>query len=237
MESLVQKAERFDSLSFIAAGISHDLNNFIGGIMGNIELAVLSLEPGHPSQKNLDHAMDILSKTHDLTKQLNSVSKGTELSSELIDIEKLIRETATPYYRKKSCIKMNFEFDTKLPRIIANRTQMMQVIANLLINAIQSITGNGSIHLKCTTDVDFTQIPLQEDKSYLKFSVTDSGSGIDPEVLQHIFEPYYTTKKDGTGLGLAIVSSIIKKHGGYLQVSSGIGKGTTFEIYLPAQFE
>jgi signal transduction histidine kinase len=152
----------------------------------------------------------------------------------LVQLTPLLRE-AVNLAVKGSSVRPIFEISPDLPAVMADSTQIVQVIHNLALNAIQSMPGGGD--LKVTAGVlpeDEAEFLALEDFRWVRVSVVDSGAGIPPEALSRIFEPFFTTKSKGTGLGLATCYTIVKRHGGHLKVESTPGRGTTFHVLLPA---
>jgi CheY-like chemotaxis protein len=173
-------------------------------------------------------------RARDLTLQLLTFAKGGDPVRKAVALAEVVRETAE-FALHGSNVRCEFDVAHDLWPADVDKGQIGQVVQNIVINAMQAMPQGGVIRIKLgNTVVDSgTAFDLSAGR-YLKLSVTDTGSGIDPEHLSRIFDPYFTTKPTGTGLGLATVYSIVKKHSGRIEVRSKMGAGTTFEIWLPA---
>ncbi len=229
-----EKIRRIESLGILAGGIAHDFNNLLTGLIGNISLAKLLIDPEHEAYKKLTVAEAAAARTRDLTKQLLIFSKGGAPVKTTTDIKKIIEE-AVNISLSGSNIKLKLIFDKNLWLTEVDKGQLYQVIQNLVINARQAMPNGGVLEISCMNYIHYknNSLPLEQGK-YIKIDVKDTGIGIPRKYLDNIFDPYFTTKDKGSGLGLTICFSIIKKHGGHITVDSSVGVGTTFSIYLPA---
>ncbi len=229
-----EKIRRIESLGILAGGIAHDFNNLLTGLIGNISLAKLLLDPEHEAYKKLTVAEAAAARTRDLTKQLLIFSKGGAPIKTTTDIKKLI-EDAVSLSLSGSNIKHKFDFDKDLWLTHVDKGQLYQVIQNLVINARQAMPSGGVLEISCHNYIKTkdNMLPIANGK-YVRIDIKDYGIGIPEKYINNIFDPYFTTKDKGSGLGLTICFSIIKKHGGHITVESEVGIGTTFTIYLPA---
>ncbi len=225
--------EKLHSIGILAGGIAHDFNNLLGGILGSIELAKMNSPPGSLVNSYLDMARKELQKATSLTRQLLTFSKGGELILEVENIAEIIKEV-TMFHISGTRVQAHFDLSNDLWHVLVDEGQISQVIANLIINAIQAMPEGGNIFIKAeNVKIDGERdVPLKG--NFVKIAIRDEGVGIPKKHLNKIFEPYFTTKESGSGLGLSIVASIIAKHHGYINVESEPGIGTTFIIYLPA---
>lgn len=237
MEEDIIKVQKFESLAVLAGGIAHDFNNFQAVILGNIEIMKMLIKPEDEIFKNLTNAENALMQAGELARQLISFAKGGDPVREVVSISELIEES-TKLALSGSHVRSEFCLPEGTWLIDADKGQIGQVISNLIINAKQAMPKGGIIKINSeninVTIKDF--LPLNEGK-YVKVTLEDTGTGICDEHLKNIFDPYYTTKEKGSGLGLATTYSIIKKHNGHITVSSEIGVGTIFYIYLPASMQ
>jgi len=232
LEEEQQKSQKLESLGILAGGIAHDFNNILTSILGNVSLA--RMKTAEPELvRPLEQAEKASLRARDLTQQLLTFAKGGEPVKERINVTDLIRESAE-FALRGSAISISYHFAERLPLIAADRSQLNQVIQNLVINAVQAMPAGGKI------DIDVQVMPVTgqpdlplPDGKYVRIRVSDTGIGIPEKHLKRIFDPYFTTKQAGSGLGLSVVYSIIKRHGGYISVAS-TGEGATFSIYLPA---
>ncbi len=230
------KMKKLESVGVLAGGIAHDFNNLLTAIMGNISLAAHLANPDDKITQLLAVAEKASLRAKNLTQQLLTLSKGGDPIKETSSIVQVIKESADfVLHGGKSDYKL--ELPENLWLVDIDRGQMAQVIQNLIINARQAMPGGGTIIISCTNlESTANEEPdplLPTQNKYLKISVTDTGVGMPANVVDKIFDPYFSTKQAGSGLGLAITHSIIKKHKGNITVISKSGEGTTFNIYLP----
>ncbi|MEE9542617.1 MAG: PAS domain-containing protein, partial [Thermodesulfobacteriota bacterium] len=233
MEADRLKMQKLESIGVLAGGIAHDFNNLLTAILGNISLSIMGLDPDDKTLKRLKEAERASLFARDLTQQLLTFAKGGAPIMETLPIDELIREPAELALRgsNKSSV---FKIPSGLPSVEADKGQIAQVINNLVINADQAMPIGGVILIsaeKVSIDTN-THLPLKKG-GYILIRVADEGTGISPEHLSKVFDPYFTTKQKGSGLGLASAYSIIKNHMGHIDLKSTVGKGTTFKIYLP----
>jgi len=234
MERELLKADKLESLGLLAGGIAHDFNNILMGIMGNISLAKMEIDPEEELFDILTEAENASIRAKELTQQLLTFSKGGAPIRQSIDIEKLIKDTCKFALRGSN---VSFEFKTAGNIWAANvdEGQISQVINNLIINAKHAMPGGGRIWVRVenANTEEVSKKPLSPGR-FVKIVVEDEGIGIPKEYLSKIFDPYFTTKQQGSGLGLSSVYSIIKRHSGHIEVESELGKGTRFTLFLPA---
>ncbi|MEI7556881.1 ATP-binding protein [Candidatus Chlorohelix sp.] len=232
MDQELQKTGKLESLGVLAGGIAHDFNNILTIILGNIALA--SQLNGKESGEALESAEKAANRASNLAQQLLTFARGGEPLKSNLRLEKLVREESK-FANHGSNVELEYKFAPDLWWVVGDRGQLGQVIQNLVINASQAQPNGGKIEIRGQNLIlDEEYGLLLPDGKYIKISVQDWGSGIAPENLSKVFDPYFTTKQSGNGLGLAISYSIIRKHNGLLMVESEQGKGTTFHIYLPA---
>ena len=228
------KAQKLESLGILAGGIAHDFNNLLTAILGNISLARMRMKNEDSLVKLLEEAEKASFHAKDLTQQLLTFARGGAPVKKAVSVERLIRDSAA-FSLRGSNIRSDFSFAENLWPVEIDAGQMVQVFNNILINACQAMPAGGSIRIAAENDAVEPDdgMPLDEGR-YVKISIEDHGTGIAEEHLRNIFDPYFTTKQQGSGLGLAITHSIIKNHDGHISVTSRLGQGTTFVIYLPA---
>ena len=234
LESELQRATKLESLGLLAGGIAHDFNNLLTVVMGNISLAILDLKKETESTSWLREAERAVGRARDLTHQLLTFSKGGAPIRSAVVLADVVREVAQ-FALRGSNVLCVFDIADDLRPADVDKGQIGQVVQNIVINAMQVMPDGGQVTITLqneTGDPGFGKI--LEPGAYLKLSIADHGSGIKPEHLGRIFEPYFTTKKTGSGLGLATVYSIVKKHLGHITVESELGRGTVFHIWLPA---
>ena len=234
MEEEVQKAAKLESLGVLAGGITHDLNNFLTIILGNLSLAKMHTNKDQKVYEYFEEMEEGLTRTGYLTGQLVTFAKGGKPLTKAVSIRKLIEEVSTLVLSGSKTSHELF-LAKELPLVEIDQGQITQVITNLLINADQAMPEGGKVKITAQSIIvanENNTMQLQTG-SYLALSIIDEGIGISNQILPKIFDPYFTTKEEGSGLGLTICYSIVKKHGGHISVQSEDGKGTSFTVYLP----
>lgn len=246
LEKQLLKSQKMEAIGSMAGGIAHDFNNILSGIIGYAELVeIFEINDVSEIKKNLKEILGAAYRARDLVKQILLFSRDsdhdvapTKLSAVLGEALKLIRPS-TP---KSIQIVEKVEIDNDI--ILADSTQIHQVIINLMTNSIYAMRENGGTLTVKLQEVSLERNPVGIDSvdltsKMVMLEIKDSGVGIPNEVLDHVFEPYFTTKNrgEGTGFGLALVHGIVKSHKGYIEVESTVGLGTCFRIYLPQKDE
>ena len=228
----LERVQRLESLGQLAGGLAHDFNNHLTGVIGNLSLAILE---SHDDKLNdiLEDCMHAAKGASNLSNELLTFAKGGVPVKNTINIAHLLKETVR-FTLRGANVSCSFDIADDSIVINADSSQIRQVLSNLLINAKQSMPNGGEIEvsLKEISKSQIKSYPLKEDKQYIEITITDSGIGIEEKNLEKIFEPYFTSKQKGSGLGLATAFSIINNHNGYITVTSELGKGTSFSIYL-----
>jgi two-component system cell cycle sensor histidine kinase/response regulator CckA len=218
-------SQRMENIGSLASGIVHDVNNILFPVGIAIGLATPKLPPDMRPMMN--NAQVLMRRAATLFKQLLSIARGKENSRKRLNLAQLLREII-PFIGETfpKSLEMKLMVDDE-PIIVANESQIYQVVLNLCINARDAMEGIGSL----TVTLDETQD--ESGKRWARIAVVDSGPGIAEPVLSHIFEPFFTTKANGTGLGLSTVQNIVRAHGGTISTTSMMSIGTTFTILLP----
>jgi len=234
MEEELLKIKKLESVGVLAGGIAHDFNNILAAILGNINLALLYIKPEEKIYSLLKDAEKASLRAKSLTQQLLTFSKGGEPVRKIASISEIITDSAE-FVLRGSKIKCKYDIPDNLWPVEIDAGQMSQVIQNIIINASNAMPEGGVVDVSCENYLKKeSAVTTIRPGQYIKISIKDQGIGIPPQMLDKIFDPYYTTKQKGSGLGLAVTHSIINKHGGYIFVNSIQGEGTTFTIYLPA---
>ena len=241
IEVQFMRAQRMESLGILAGGIAHDLNNILTPIMLSIDMLKSMAVDSHT--KSILETIEISARRgSDIVQQVLSFARGMEGQRIVIqpkyllkDIEHIVTDTFPNDIR----LQLTLPHDTWT--ILGDPTQVQQILLNLCVNARDAMPNGGTLSIRaenCTVDEHYVAMNRQaKPGSYVAISVTDAGCGIPQEIIDKIFEPFFTTKDvgKGTGLGLSSVKAIVKNHGGFINVYSEPGRGTTFKIYLPAQ--
>jgi two-component system cell cycle sensor histidine kinase/response regulator CckA len=239
-EDHLRRSQRLESVGTLAAGVAHDFNNLLTVIQGNTDIMAMDLQQTHPHFERLREILRQVQSAKRLTGQLLGYARKGRFEVRLLDINQIIRETAETFGRTRKEISIHVELDPKLEIFEGDAGQIEQLVLNLLLNAGDAMPGQGTLDIQ-TRNVNHEEISgnifTPKEGTYVMIAVHDTGVGMDPETRERIFEPFFTTKQmgRGTGLGLASVYGAVKGHGGYIDVESEIGRGTTFRIYLPVK--
>jgi PAS domain S-box-containing protein len=235
----LQLAQKMEAIGTLAGGIAHDFNNLLMAIQGNVSLALFDMEPSHPQHRILANIEKLVRSGADLTSKLLGYARKGKYESRPLGLNDLVRETSETFGRMRKDITIFRDLSEDLKNVIADKGQIEQVLLNLFVNAADAMPAGGKLILK-SRNVTHQDIPFKgytiKPGSYVMLTVTDTGVGMDKDVITRIFDPFFTTKKmgRGTGLGLASAYGIVKGHNGYIDVTSKKDKGSVFYIYLPA---
>jgi PAS domain S-box-containing protein len=242
LEAQFLRAQRMESIGTLASGIAHDLNNILTPILANAQLLQMRL-------KNLDERNQRMLKTIEvntkrgalLVQQVLSFARGVEGKHTILQIKHVIWEIQQIVEQTfPKFITVQTEVSKDLWTVAGNSTQLHQVLMNLCVNARDAMPEGGLLKITAENffiDEGYARLNLEAKVgAYVVVTVSDQGTGISPEIIDRIFEPFFTTKEigKGTGLGLSTVIGIIKSHGGFVNVTSSMGKGTQFKLFLPA---
>ena len=243
LEAQLVQVQKLEAIGTLAGGIAHDFNNILAPIIGYSELALKEIAADTRLYRNIEQVLRSGHRAKDLVKQILTFGRKTEQERGPVQVSTLVKETEKMLRSTLPStieIRRNIDSEATYITVMADPTQIHQVLMNLCTNAAHAMREKGGV-LSMTlakVEIDSTlsaEIPDLEDGSYLRLSVSDTGHGMDEEVIQRIFDPYFTTKgpDEGTGLGLAVVYGIVKDLSGGITVSSNPGEGTTFEVFLP----
>ncbi|MBU5635144.1 PocR ligand-binding domain-containing protein [Geomonas sp. Red69] len=239
-EEQLRQALKMESVGRLAGGVAHDFNNMLTVIMGQAQLAQMKITPGHELWQPLEQIATAAQRSSQITRQLLAFSRKEIIDPRPIDLNQLVAVTQKTLLRLiEESIILNFRPGADLWSVKMDPSQVDQILVNLAVNARDAMPDGGvlSIH---TDNVHLSQKSCQYLRDsvpgdYVQLVVSDTGVGMGEEVLEHVFEPFYTTKGigKGTGLGLATVYGIVRQNGGFINVYSEAGHGTSFKIYLP----
>lgn len=238
LEAQLQQAKKMEAIGTLAGGVAHDFNNLLMVMQGNVSLMLCDIDPTHPHCQSLKDIEKKIRSGAKLTAQLLGYARKGKYEVMPINLNRLVEETSEAFGRTKKEITIHPDLARDLYAIEADRGQIEQVLYNLYINAENAMPGGGKIVLKSmnvTHEVMKRKLYDPKPGKYVLLTVTDTGIGMDKDTQSRIFEPFFTTREmgRGTGLGLASVYGIIKGHGGYIDVESEKGRGTTFYVFLP----
>lgn len=227
------RQQKLESLGVLAGGIAHDFNNILMGILGSLSIARTRLDSTEEVGGMLEQAEQACLRARTLTTQLLTFAKGGAPVKRVLSLRGVARDSAELALRG-SAARLAFHCQDALPPVEGDEGQLSQVISNLVLNAQQSMKEGGTVQLRLEGVELGNGLGALPPGAYVRVDVEDTGSGIEPQNLTRIFDPYFTTKPSGNGLGLASVHSIVQRHGGHVAVDSELGKGTRFSVYLPA---
>ncbi len=241
LEAQLRHAQKMETVGTLAGGIAHDFNNILQAILGYSHMTLDDLIPGSRARDNLDHVIKAANRASDLVRQILTFSRQVEVERKPTPLQPIVLE-ALKLLRNSlpSTIEIRQRVEGSAPAIMADATQVHQVIMNLGTNAAHAMRGIGG-RIEVSLDVvdldsEFVRLhPNLEPGVHVRLTVSDSGRGMEESVRERVFEPFFTTKKgEGTGLGLSVVHGIVASHGGEITVGSERGRGTTFTIFFPS---
>jgi len=238
-EAMLRQAQKMEAVGTLTGGLAHDFNNLLAIVMLNLE-NVLDLAPIGEVQESIERALSAAEKGGELTRQLLTFARKQPLRPQLLDLNDLIGKTVKLLDRALGeQVVIRFEPSAGLPRVAIDGAQLDSAIVNLSVNARDAMPGGGLLTIRSvlmTLDAAETSGPVQiPPGTYAVVEVSDTGTGMPPDVAKRVFEPFFTTKGPGrgTGLGLSMVFGFMKQSRGYTTVHSVEGRGTTFRLYLP----
>jgi len=239
LEAQLQHAQRMEAIGTLAGGIAHDFNNLMMGMLGNISLMLFDTEPSYRHYDKLKNIEKLIENGSKLTNQILGYARRGKYEIKPTILNHIVKESSETFGRTRKEITIHRELADDLFATEVDESQIQQVLMNLYVNSANAMPGGGDLILK-TMNVSHQKMRDKPYKvksgNYVMLKVTDNGTGMDKKTTERIFEPFFTTKEmgRGTGLGLASAYGIIKGHGGYVDVDSKEGLGTSFYIYLPA---
>jgi CheY-like chemotaxis protein len=241
LEAQLFQSQKMESLGLLAGGIAHDFNNILFAIQGNIQITLYSLSEDSPLRSHLDEAMKALNRAKEMVKHILAFSRQSEAEKKPVKVQFIIKEVVRLLNSSiPSTITIHQNIDSDAGPVYADPSQIHQILMNLATNAFHAMENDGG-HFELNLDQveissdELTIHPDIQQGKYIKLTISDTGQGINPEIMGKIFDPYFTTKAigKGSGLGLSIVHGIVKNHRGAITVYSQPGKGTVFTILLP----
>jgi len=242
LESQLLQAQKMEAIGTLAGGIAHNFNNLLMSIQGNTSLMLLDTNPNHPHYERLTNIEKSVQSGSKLTSQLLGYARGGRYEVKPISINRIITDTSATFSMTRKDITLHQDLEHTLSGVKADQGQIEQIILNIYVNAAEAMIGGGKLFIT-TRNISHKDIKKKpytiKPGNYILLTIRDTGTGMDKATQAKVFDPFFTTKglAKGTGLGLASVYGIIKAHGGYIDLESQKGQGTTFFIYLPASKE
>jgi PAS domain S-box-containing protein len=240
LESQLAQTQRMEAVGRLAGGIAHDFNNILTAIGGFSELAASSLPADHPASSDLREVLKASDRAAGLTRDLLAFSRRQVMQPRLVDLNEVVEGMRTMLERTLGeDVALRIRPQSGLGLTVADRSRMEQVVLNLAVNARDAMPEGGMLTIT-TADADLDEAYQRTHVGtaagrYVSMTVADTGVGMTPDVLEHVFEPFYTTKPrtEATGLGLSIVSGIVEQSGGFIVVDSSPGSGSVFTVFMP----
>ncbi len=243
LEAQIQKTQKLESLGVLAGGIAHDFNNLLVGVLGNADLALHDLAPEAPARSSVKDIVTAAERATELVRQMLAYAGKGKFLVEVLDLNAVVEEMThllDVSISKKAILR--FDLNEEIPSIEADATQIRQVVMNLITNASDAIGDRSGVISIRTGAMECDKAYLEEtyldddlkEGQYVYLEVSDTGQGMDEEIRQKVFDPFFSTKFTGRGLGLAAVLGIVRSHKGAIKIYSEPGKGTTFKVLLPA---
>lgn len=239
LQTLLMHAQKMEAIGTLAGGIAHNFNNVLMAIQGRVSLMLLDKDPHGPDFEHLKCIEDYIKNAAGLTKNLLDFARSGKYEVSPTNLNEFITHESRLFLQTKKEIRFHGKYEKDLWAVEIVHDQMKQVLMNLYVNAWQAMPKGGDLYVRTenvTLDEDHVNANKMSPGRYVKLSVTDTGAGMDETTRKKIFIPFFSTQKTGQGygLGLASVYGILKNHGGYIEVLSKQGEGTTFTLFLPA---
>ena len=219
-----RRLDRLAALGQMSAVVAHEIRNPMAGIAAGVEYMGKNIPPDSPQKEGVSMIMGEIGRVNRILEDILSIARPFQLKLSSQAAPDIVEHVLRRYQERieAKAIRVNCRYAEALPPVRADRERLEQALTNLILNAVEAMTKEGTL-----------TIGLDADDAWLAIVVTDTGSGIPPEARRRIFEPFFTTKARGTGLGLAVARRVVEEHGGAIEVTSQPGQGTTFTVRLP----
>jgi len=243
LETQLRQSQKMEAIGVLTGGIAHEFNNLLGPILGNVELIMDGKEEDDPDLLGLEQIKTVSIRAKELVKQMMaygrkslSLRKSLRLETVVADVTSLIKNTIN------TNIVIKHEIEIDLPPVLGMPNEIHQVVLNLCLNAAHSMPDGGELTMTLKDEGHFKFINLEGKKRsghYVGLGIRDTGTGMDPETIDRIYDPFFTTRESqkGSGLGLSVVQGIVEQHQGHIEVTSELGRGTTFYVHFPVSKE
>lgn len=245
LQERITRAEKMEAIGLLAGGFAHDCNNILGGIMGNVEIALMNISKDNQNRKYLTASLESVEKLAQLVQDLLTLARRGVIKTKVLNLNDMVSSFLQSSIFQKieahnSGIKINIDLESNLMNIVGKQVHLDKTVMNLVANAAEALPDGGTITI--STKNQYVDIPINgydlsiNEGEYVVLKVSDDGTGIAPEDMNRIFEPFYSTKimgKSGTGLGMSVVYGTVKDHQGFIDVRSIEGVGTTFKLFFP----
>lgn len=242
MEAAVLHAQKIDSIGSLAGGIAHDFNNILASVLGSASIMRRKLNENDRLYKYVQIIEGAARRGSSLTRQLLTFARKTETVTKTVNVNSLIEETLHMFERsvsKEIVVKTDLTTDAAI--ITGDEGQIQQALLNLFLNARDAMPSGGTLSVSTKTIIADAHLASRfvsfKPGPFVVITATDTGTGMDKKVQDRVFEPFFTTKDHGTGLGLSVTYGVVQNHGGFIDLESELGRGSTFSIYLPRSVE
>jgi PAS domain S-box-containing protein len=237
LEQQVRQSEKLAAVGQLTAGLAHEIGTPLNVIMGRAEFMLRKMSPEDPLRQNLESIITQIERITKIVQQLLTFARPKPLQAGPVHLVSILEGVLSlfEYYIARQGITVTLDCVQNLPEILADRDQIQQVFFNIILNAIQAMPQGGSLIIRAWQTISRQQREDSVKDHYIKIEVADTGTGIAVDKLSKIFDPFFSTKEvgKGAGLGLTVSYGIIKRHGGWIDVRSRVGKGSVFTVYLP----
>jgi PAS domain S-box-containing protein len=240
LQEQLTQAQKMEAIGTLAGGIAHDFNNILFPMFGYLEMMLEDISQDNPLRSYLEEVFNGARRARDLIKQILTFSRQSDHERKPLEVQRVIKEALKLIKSTlPSTIDIRHEIQEDCGLVVADPTHIHQIVMNICTNAYHAMEESGGQLAITLKEVELSaedlKDPAMNPGPHACLKVSDTGPGMEQNIIDRIFDPYFTTKKEGkgTGLGLAVVHGIVKSHGGHISVSSKRGKGTVFEVYLP----